>query len=156
MVGEVTLTDGEEAWDGGLQLIVDPDTTHGIVDGGIDHHRLVVLHAIDLVGHIAGEDIGNLLVHLEEVAITLHDDIDAEAVDRLREVEEHSQTGVVDTEALVATLLSGTRSHVARNEVTEGRIAALEVVVAILLRNLPALLGTSLDSTERQRCSCIP
>ena len=146
MVGEVALTDGEETRNGGLQLIVNPDTTHGIVDSGIDHHGLVILHAIDLVRYIAREYVGNLLIHLEEVAVALHDDVETEAVDRLREVEEHSQTGVVDTEALIATLLSSTRSHITGNEVTEGRIAALQIVVAILLRNLPTLFGTCLQS----------
>ena len=146
MVGEVTLTDSKQARDSGLQLIVNPDTTHGIVDSRIDHHGLVVLHTIDLVGYIAREYVGNLLVHLEQVAIALHDHIDAQTVDRLREVEEHSQTGVVHTEALVAALLSGTRGHVTGNEVTECRIAALQIVVAILLGNLPTLLGTSLQS----------
>ena len=108
VVGEVALADSEQAGDGGLQLVVDPDTTHRVVDGGINHHGLVVLHAVNLVGNVAGEHVGNLLVHLEEVAVTLHDDVEAETVDRLREVEEHSQTGVVHAEALVAALLSGT------------------------------------------------
>ena len=116
------------------------------MDSRIDHHRLVVLHTIDLIGNVAREYIGDLLIHLEEVAITLHDHVDTQTVDRLREVEEHGQTRVVHTKALVAALLSGTRGHVTRYEVTEGRITALQIVVAILLRNLPTLLSTSLQS----------
>ena len=81
VVREVTLTNSKQTRNRGLQLVVNPDTTHCVVDSGIDHHRLVVLHAIDLVSNIAREYVGNLLVHLEEVAITLHDDIDAQTVD---------------------------------------------------------------------------
>ena len=40
----------------------------------------------------------------------------------------------------------GTRGHVTGNEVTEGGIAALQIVVAILLRNIPSLLRSSLQS----------
>ena len=54
-------------------------------------------------------------------------------------VEEHGQSGVVHAVALVATLLGGTRSHVAGNEVTEGRIAALQIVVAVFLGNILTL-----------------
>ena len=91
VVREVTLTDSEQTRNRGLQLVVNPDTTHGVVDSGIDHHGLVVLHTIDLVGYVSREYIRNLLVHLEEVAITLHDDIDTQTVDRLREIQEYSQ-----------------------------------------------------------------
>ena len=41
--------------------------------------------------------------------------------------------------ALVATLLGGTAGHVARHEVTEGRVAALQVVVAVLFGDIFAL-----------------
>ena len=83
VVREVTLTDSKQTRDGGLQLVVNPDTTHGVVDSWEDHHRLVVLHAVDLVGEVAGEHVGDLLIHLEEVTITLHDLVDAETVDTL-------------------------------------------------------------------------
>ena len=94
MVGEVALAQGEEALDVGLELIVYPKATHGIVDSREDHHRVVVrIH------------VGNLLVHVEEVAITLVYHVAAETVESLREVEEHGQASVVDAIALVGTLL---------------------------------------------------
>ncbi len=139
VVGEVALTDSEQAGDGGLQLVVNPDTTHCVVDSGIDHHGLVVLHAIDLVGQVAGEHVGDLLIHLKQVAVALHDDVESQTVDRLREVQIDGQTSVVHAEALVAALLGGTAGHVARNEVAEGGIAALQIVVAVLLGNVPRL-----------------
>ena len=70
-----------------------------------DHHWVLVLHAIDLVCEFAWIDVGDLLIHVEEVAITLADNVDTETLDRLREVEEHGKTCVVYAEALVATLL---------------------------------------------------
>ena len=146
VVGEVALADGEQARDGGLQLVVNPYAAHRVVDGREDHHRLVILHAVDLIGELTGEYVGNLLIHLEEVAVALHNLVEAEAVDRLGEVEEHGQSGVVHAEACVAALLCGTRSHVARYEVAEGGIAALQIVVAVFLGNLPALLRAGLKS----------
>ena len=108
MVGEVTLTDSEQARDRGLQLVVNPDTAHCIVDGREYHHWLIVLEAVLLAYELAWVNVGNLLVHVKEVAVTLADLVDAEALDRLREVKEYSQTGVVYTKALVATLLGST------------------------------------------------
>ena len=51
------------------------------------------------------EYVGDFLIHIEEVAITLHDNVEAETVDRLREVKEYGKSGIVYTVALVATLL---------------------------------------------------
>ena len=134
MVREVALADGEQTLDRGHQFVVHPDTTHGVVDGGIDHHRVVV-----------GADVGNLLVHVEEVAIALSYYVLAQTVDSLREVEEYSQTGIVYAEALVAALFSSTAGYVTRYEVTEGRVATLQVVVAVLFRNILTLQGTFLQ-----------
>ena len=108
MVREVTLTNSKQTWNGCHQLIVNPDTTHCVVDSREDHHWIVVLHAVNLICQLTWVDVCNLLIHIEEVTITLKDSINTEAVDRLREVQEHSQTSVVYTEALIATLLSST------------------------------------------------
>ena len=64
MVAEVGFASSKESWNGGLQFVIDPKSTHGIVDGGIDHHRSLVRILIR-----------NLLVHLEEVAVFLFNDI---------------------------------------------------------------------------------
>ena len=139
VVAEVALANSKEAGDRGLQLVVHPDAAHRVVDGGVDHHGLVVLHAVDLVGEVAGIDVGDLFVHIKEVAVALLHGVEAEAVDGLGEVEEHSQAGVVHAEALVAALLGSTTGHVTGHEVTEGGIAALQIVVAVFFGNLPAL-----------------
>ena len=108
MVREVALSDGEQTRNGCHQLVVYPDTTHGIVDSREDHHRVVILHAIDFLSELARVDVGNLLIHVEEVAVTLQDLVDAKTVDRLGEVKEHGKTCVIHTKALVATLLGST------------------------------------------------
>ena len=78
------------------------------MDSGEDHHRIVVLHTVNLAGHFTRINVCNLLVHVEEVAVTLEDNVNTEAVDRLREVEEHGQASVVNAIALVAALLGCT------------------------------------------------
>ena len=108
VVREVTFTDGKQALDGSLQLVVNPDTTHRIVDSGEDHHRVIIFHTVDFVGEFTRIHIGDFLIHIKEVTIALANDVDTKALDRLREVEEYSQTRVVHTEALVTTLLGST------------------------------------------------
>ena len=93
--------------------------------GGENLHRLLV-----------GADVGDLLVHVEEVAVTLLDNVLAQTLDGGLEVEVYGQTGLVHAVACVATLLGGARSHVARHEVAEGRVAAFQIVVAVLLGDL--------------------
>ena len=128
MVGEVRLTDTEQALDAGLQLVIHPDTTHCVVDSGENHHRVLVRVLID-----------NLLVHLEEVAVLLGYYILTQALDGLREIEEHRQARVVDAIALVATLLGGTRCHITGNEVTKRRVTALQIVVAVFFGDVTTL-----------------
>ena len=97
VVREVSLTDSEETGDRGLQLVVNPDTTHGVVDSGEDHHRSLV-----------GVLVGDLLIHIEEVTIASTYYILTEALDSVLEVEEYGQASVVNTEACIATLLCST------------------------------------------------
>ena len=99
------------------------------MNGRIDHHRFVIrIH------------VGNLLIHLEKVAVTGFDDVLAQAGDRRLEIQEHGQSGLVHAEACIAAFFGGTRSHIARHEVTESRITALQVVVAILLGDIRSFL----------------
>ena len=96
VVGEVALADGEEALDGGLELVVYPDTAHGVVGGGEDHHR-------GLVGVVVGDH----LVHVEEVAVAVGHSVLAQTVDGIFEVEVN---GVAGTYAVagVAAFFGGT------------------------------------------------
>ena len=81
MVREVALADCEQTGDRCLELVVYPDAAHCVVDSRINHHRVVVLHAVDFVCKLARIYVGDLLVHVEEVAVALADYVDAEAVD---------------------------------------------------------------------------
>ena len=131
VVREVGLTDSVQTRDRGHQVVVNPDTTHGVVYGGEDLHRLLV-----------GAYVGDLLIHIEEVAITLLDDILTQTLDSGLEIEEYRETRLVHTETGIATLLGGTRSNVARYEVTECGVTTLQVVVAILLLDVRRLERT--------------
>ena len=107
-----------ESGDGGLEVVVYPDTAHGIVDGGIYHHRLLVrVNAC------------NLLIHLEEVAVTGCNDILSESLDSRGEIEEHCESCLIHTISGITSFLSGAGCHVTGNEVTECGISALEIVV---------------------------
>jgi hypothetical protein len=96
------------------------------VHGRVDAHRR-------LVGVLPRDP----RVHVEEVAVLLLDGLLAQALDRVGEVEVDPATEVADhradAAALVAHVLGLARGDVTRHEVAEGRVDALEVVVAILL-----------------------
>ena len=147
MVGEVGLSGDVEARDVGLQVVVHPQATHRVVHGGVDAHG-------DLVGVIPGD----ALVHLEQVAVAGRDGVLAQTVDGLGEVQVDAAThhplvavgvalldGRSHAATLVAHVLGLAGGDVARHEVAEGRVDALEVVVARLLgdvaRVLVAVLG---------------
>ena len=121
MIGEVCLTNCIETRYGGLKVIIYPDTAHSVVYGRIYHHWLLVR-----IGS------GNLLVHLEKVAVTLAYLTLTETLDCSLEIKEYGKTGLIHAEAGVTALLCRTGSHVTRNEVSKGRITALEIVVAVL------------------------
>ncbi len=99
-----------------------------------DHHR-------SLVGVI----IGDHLVHVEEVAVAVADNVGTQTLDSIFEVEIYGVAGTY-TEAGVATFLGGTRCDVTGAEVTESRIAAFEIEVAVFVGDIGRFLLTGADS----------
>ena len=88
------------------------------------------LHRVGVRIHIRDQ-----LVHIEEVAILGSDRLPSQSLDRLGEVKVNSLSRT-DTIAGITALLSSTRGHITRYEVTKCRVATLEVVVTILLRDV--------------------
>ena len=107
------------------QVVVHPQAAHGVVDGGVDAH-----------GHLVGILVGDALVHVEQVAVALANGLLAQALDGVGEVEIDAQAGFAHAAAFVAHRLGVARGHVARNQVAEAGIAALEVVIALVFRDL--------------------
>ena len=130
MVGEVRLAGAVEPRDRGHQLVVHPEPAHRVVGRRVDAHR-------DLVRVL----VGDALVHLEEVPVALLDDVDAEAADRIAEVEVHAVLLRADAVPGVDLDLGGARRDVAGREVAEARVPALEVVVAVRLGDLVRRAG---------------
>ena len=125
VVGEVGFTENEAARNRGHQIVVNPEAAHGVVDGREDTHR-------DLVRVF----VGNLFVHLEEVAVLGRHACNAHALNSVGEVEVHGLLGVTHAETCVADLLGVTGCHVTGHEVTEARVLFFEVVVTVFFRNL--------------------
>lgn len=125
MVGEVGLADREQARDGGLQVVVDPQAAHRVVHGRVDAHR-------DRVRVLGGDP----RVHVEEVAVLLLDRLAAHPLDGVGEVQVDALAAGADAPALVADVLRGAGGDVARDQVAEGRVDALQVVVALVLGDL--------------------
>ena len=145
VVGEVGLAGAVQAGDRGHQLVVDPQPAHRVVAGRVDAHRRLVRVLV-----------GDALVHLEQVAVALLDDVLAETVDRLGEVEVHAVLQRADAAPGVDCTLGGARRDVARGEVAEARVQPLEVVVALVLGDLRrgALVAGHLAApTPGRRCA---
>lgn len=125
VVGEVGLADGEEAGNGGLEVVVDPEPAHRVVHGRVDPHRGLV--------RVLRRD---PRVHVEEVAVLLLDLVPAHPLDGLGEVQVDALAAGADAASLVADVLRGAGGDVPGHEVAEGRVDALQVVVALVLRDL--------------------
>ena len=133
VVGEVRLAGHVQTGQVRLEVVVNPQATHGVVDGRVNAHR-----------HLVGVVARDALVHVEEVAVLRGDGGLAHTGDGLGEVEVDAAGDAVnlraDATALVAHVLGLTRCDIAGHEVTEGRVDALQVVVAILFGDLTRVL----------------
>src|SRR6185437_11324514 len=80
--------------------------------------------------------IRDALVHLEQVAVALADGLFAQARDGIRKIEIDAEAVRAHPQPRVAYLLGRARGDVARREISEAGILALQVVVALRRRNL--------------------
>ena len=94
------------------------------MDGRVDAHR-------DVVRILTGDP----LVHLEQVPVALVQDLPAEPLERVAEVQVDAETAGAAA-PVVAGVLRLTGGDVARREVAVGRVDPLEVVVAVRLGDL--------------------
>ena len=60
VVGKVRLAQREQAWNGGLEIVVDPQAAHRVMDGRIDAHRRLIRILT-----------GDPLIHVEQIAVAL-------------------------------------------------------------------------------------
>ncbi len=107
------------------QVVIHPQAAHGVVDGRVDAHR-----------HLVRVLAGDALVHLEQVSVALLDDMLAEPLDGVAEIEVNRQSAFAHAPALVAHHFGVAGSYVARHQVAETRVAPLQVVIALRLRDL--------------------
>jgi hypothetical protein len=130
VVGEVGFADAVETGNGRHEIVIDPEASHGVVEGRVDTHR-------NLIRVLARDP----LIHVEEIAIPLTDNVAAEAIDGVAEVEVDAEPGLSDTESRVTGLFRSPGRDVARGKVTEARILSLEIVVAFIFGNLVRRTG---------------
>ena len=123
VIGKVRFADHEQAGDGAHQVIIHPQAAHGVVDRRIDAHRNLVRIFV-----------GDALVHLEQIAVALANHIHAQPLDGIREIEIDAQPGLAHAAAFVAHGFRVARCHVARDQVAEARIAALQIIIALGFR----------------------
>ena len=91
------LSGDEKFFDLLTESLDDPDTSHGVVDSRIDHHWLLPWRRS-----------GDLLIHVEKIAISLCNSLMSKSLDSFREVKEYCETCLVHTITCVAALLCST------------------------------------------------
>ncbi len=133
VVGEVGLADREQPRDRGLEVVVDPQSAHRVVHRGVDPH-----------GHLVRVLVGDPLVHVEEVAVLGLDHSPAHAPDGVGEVQVDALAAGAHSPALVAHVLRGAGGDVTGDEVAEGGVDPLQVVVALVLGDLVRRTGVAL------------
>ena len=92
-------------------------------------------------------------VHVEQVAVALFDDVAAEPLDGVGEIEIDAEAAGADAAAFVADHLGIAGGDVARHQVAEARITALEVVVALGFGDLVGRAGVALSCGTQMRPS---
>ena len=76
MVREVCLANDKEPRDGRLKIVIDPKTTHRVVDSRENTH-----------GRLIRVVVGNALVHLKEIAVAFSDFIFTHSIYRVCKIE---------------------------------------------------------------------
>ena len=132
VIGEIRLAPDVESGDRRHQVVVDPQSAHRVMRRRIDTHR----HDVRILRR-------DVLIHLEEVAVALFDDRPAETFNRFREIEIDAPAAGSDAATFIADFLGTARSDVAGREIAEARVLPLEVVIALLLRNLIGAAGVA-------------
>ncbi len=125
VIGKIRFAQHEKPGNGGHQVVVHPQPAHGVVNRGVDAHR-----------HLVGVLIGDALVHLKQVAVTLANLCLAEPADGVRKVQINTLAARPDSAPFVAHLLRGTRGNIAWRKIAEAWVLALEIVVALIFWNL--------------------
>ena len=118
-------------------------------------HRRVDLHR-----RLIWVVVGDLLVHLEEVAVFGGDDLTAQvedlflarivdalhiglcpavSADRIGEVEEDRFARAVDAQSGIAALLGCPGGHIAWNQISEGRITAFQIIISTVFGDVHRL-----------------
>ena len=83
--------------DGRLQVVVNPEPAHGVVDSGENLHGCLVRIVT-----------GDFFIHLEEVAVARADDIFSEALNSVLEIQINAEAGWGNSAAFIADLLGRT------------------------------------------------
>src|SRR6185437_4548444 len=120
VVREVRFAQRIKTGNGRHQIVVDPETAHGIMRRWVDTHRNLVRVLV-----------GDALVHLEQITVSLGDGLRTESLDGIGKVEVHTAAGLTDTTALVAHLLCRAGRDVARAKITKRRILALQIIIPL-------------------------
>src|ERR1039457_4670325 len=117
---EVGFAQDKQARDIAHQVIVNPEPAHGIVRCWIDTHRPLVSVLV-----------GDLFIHLEQVAITLADGVFAETLDRIGKIEIDTTSAGTDTKTGITCFFGGTGGNITGSQVAVGGVLTFQKIITI-------------------------
>ncbi len=125
VVGEIRFADHEQSGDSRHQLIIHPQPAHRVMDRRINAHRNFVRILIC-----------DAFIHFEQVAVALANFVNAQPLDRIREIEINAEPVFAHSAPFIAHRFRIPRSNVAGHQIAETRIPSFKVVVALGFGNL--------------------
>src|ERR1700741_2298698 len=97
VIGEIRFSGDVKSVDSAHQIVVDPQPTHRVMNGGVDSHR-----------HFVRVLVCDSLVDVEQVAVALTNYVRTKPLDRVLEIEVDAKACLADSPALVANFLCRT------------------------------------------------
>ena len=125
MVGKVRLPGHMKSGKIRHQVVIDPEPSHRVVDCWENLH-----------GGLVGVLSLDLLIHLEEIAVSGGNGVMAVPEDGVTKVEVDAKSGWCDPAPLIADLLGRAGGYVPGGEVSEGGVLAFEILIPVLLLNI--------------------
>ena len=145
VIGKIRFADYKEPGHIAHQVVINPETAHRVVNGGVNSHR-----------HFIGVFAGDLFVNFKQISIPFADGVFPEALNRIGKIEINAAPAGANTAAFVANFLRRARGNIARSKIAVTRIFSLEIIIAICLRDFAGHLVAIFLAFRNPHASVVP
>ncbi len=125
VIGKIRFTDYKQPGHIVHQVVIDPQAAHRVMNGGVDPHR-----------HFVGVFAGDLFIDFEQISVALPDCMFSQPLDCVGKIEIDAATAWANAPAFVTNFLCRARRNIARRKIAVARIFSLEIIIALVIRDL--------------------